>query len=108
MKISSLLKENDNYTSQLRSDINAYPIRLKANGIESIDTDVMVKELTDLGYSITPESLVDFIKNNKYTKTVTVDTIELHSTPATQGPEASDANRAAVKKLAQKATSKRM
>lgn len=109
MKIKSLLSENDNYMSQLKSDLNAYLVRLKANSMESISTDVMVRELKDLGYTINVESLVDLLLKNKYIKKVTADTIELRSTrSASVSPEADDANRAAVKRLAMKATTKRI
>lgn len=109
MDIKSLLSENNNYMSQLRSDLNAYLIRLKANNMESISTDVMVRELKDLGYTINIEALVDILLKNKYIKSATADTIELRSTRSSSvSPEADDANRAAVKKLAMKATTKRI
>ena len=36
---------------------------------------MMVDELTKMGYSVTPESLVDMLANSKYISKVTVDTI---------------------------------
>ena len=59
MKISTLLTENSNSEAQFKSDLNAYLVRLKANNIPSIDTSILVGELNDMGYSTTPESLVD-------------------------------------------------
>lgn len=103
MKISTLLSEN--YKSQLMNDINVYLVRLKANGIPSIGTDIMVRELEDLGHSVTPESLVDLLGSSKYVQNVTVDSIELEGAPTSSND---DTSREAVKRLAKKATQKRI
>ena len=77
MKISLLLKEKANYDAQLKGDINAYLISLKANDIPSITTEMLVRELSGMGYTVDAESLVDLLANSKYISKVTVDTIEL-------------------------------
>jgi len=77
MKISLLLKEKANYDAQLIGDINAYLISLKANDIPSVTMDMMVRELTGMGYTVDAESMVDLLANSKYVSKVTVDTIEL-------------------------------
>ena len=77
MKISALLQERANYDAQLIGDINAYLISLKANDIPSVTTDMMVRELSGMGYTIDAESMVDLLANSKYVSKVTVDTIEL-------------------------------
>ena len=82
MKLTSLLSEDKNYQAQLRNDINAYLVRLKANDIGTVGTDMLVDELTGMGYSITPESLVDLLANSKYVSKVTVDTIDLAGAPS--------------------------
>jgi hypothetical protein len=103
MKISTLLSEN--YESQLQNDINVYLVRLKANGIPSIGTDIMARELNDLGHSVTPESLVDMLANSKYITKVTTDSIELVGAPTSDNK---DDARDTVKKLAVKASKKRI
>jgi hypothetical protein len=77
MKISLLLQEKANYDAQLMGDINAYLISLKANDIPSITTEMMVRELNGMGYTVDEESLVDLLANSRYISKITVDTIEL-------------------------------
>ena len=78
MKLTSLLNEDKNYQAQLRNDLNAYLVRLKANDIGTVGTDMMVDELNDMGYSVTPESLVDMLANSKYISKVTLDLSLIH------------------------------
>ena len=105
MKISQLLSESSNYEKQLKNDVNAYLVRMKANGILSIATDILANELNDMGHTVTPESLVDFLKKSKYTSNVTVDSIELVGAPAEVAKD--NNNRDVVKKLAKKAASEK-
>jgi hypothetical protein len=77
MKIATLLNEKANFDAQLMGDINAYLISLKANDIPSIDTEMLVRELAGMGYTVDEESLVDLLSNSKYVSKVTTDTIEL-------------------------------
>jgi len=106
MKISTLLNEDTNAHVQLINDVNSYLVRLKANGIMTIDTNILVGELNDMGHNVTPESLVDLMKKSKYTSSVTVDSIELVGAPAEQGKKNND--REVVKRLANNATDKRI
>ena len=96
MKISGLLLEKANYDAQLMGDINAYLISLKANDIPSMSMDMMVRELNGMGYSVSPESMVDLLSNSKYVTKVTVDTIELDSKYA----KSDKADKDTVRKLA--------
>lgn len=106
MKIKTLLKEDANSRAQLIDDINAYLVRLKANKIFTIDTNILVNELNDMGHTVTPESLVDIIRKSKYISKVTVDSIDLVGAPAEQGQ--ANHNRDVVKKLAKKATQRNL
>ena len=85
MKISQLLNEDKNYETQLLGDIKAYLIRLKANQIFTIDTNLLVKELNDMGHNVTADSLVDMLRNSKYISNVTTDSIDLVGAPQQQG-----------------------
>ena len=96
MKISTLLLEKANYDAQLMGDINAYLISLKANDIPSVTMDMMVRELSGMGYTVDAESMVDLLSNSKYVTKVTVDTIELDSKYA----KSDKADKDAVRKLA--------
>ena len=105
MKLASLLSEDKNYQAQLRNDINAYLVRLKANDIGTVGTDMLVDELTGMGYSVTPESLVDLLANSKYVSKVTVDTIDLG---APSGGKDREKDSEKVKDLAVKTAKKRI
>ena len=107
MKVASLLNEDKNYQAQLRNDLNAYLVRLKANDIGTVGTDMLVDELTGMGYSVTPESLVDMLANSKYISKVTVDTIDLKGAPPSKGQDA-DKDKEKISKLAVKTAQKRI
>ena len=96
MNFAKLLQERANYNAQLMGDINAYLISLKANDIPSMSMDMMVRELNGMGYSVSPESMVDLLSNSKYVTKVTVDTIELDSKYA----KSDKADKDSVRKLA--------
>jgi hypothetical protein len=98
MNFAKLLQEKANYDAQLMGDINAYLISLKANDIPSMSMDMMVRELNGMGYSVSPESMVDLLSNSKYVTKVTVDTIELDSKYA----KSDKADKDSVRKLAVK------
>ena len=106
MKLASLLSEDKNYQAQLRNDRNAYLVRLKANDIGTVGTDMLVDELTGMGYSVTPESLVDLLANSKYVSKVTVDTIDLAGAPSGGKDREKDSEK--VKDLAVKTAKKRI
>ena len=104
MKISLLLQEKANYDAQLMGDINAYLISLKANDIPSVTTDMLVRELSGMGYTVDAESLVDLLANSKYISKVTVDTIELDHRLNKSG----EADKDSVHKLAVKTAKKKV
>lgn len=105
MKISTLLSEAENYASQLKNDLNMYLTRLKANGVYTIGTEMLSNELDKLGHSVTPESLVGMLANNKYIQSATLDTIDLNGAPTSNGQSA-DENKMKVRSLAANATNK--
>ena len=98
MKISALLQEKANYDAQLMGDINAYLISLKANDIPSVTMDMMVRELNGMGYTVSPESMVDLLSNSKLVTKVTTDTIEIDNKYA----KSDKADKDSVRKLAVK------
>ena len=104
MKIATLLLEKANYDAQLMGDINAYLISLKANDIPSVTMDMMVRELSGMGYTVNAESMVDLLSNSKYVTKVTVDTIELDSKYA----KSDKADKDSVRKLAVKTAKKKV
>jgi hypothetical protein len=105
MRFSSFLAENENYMGQLKNDINVYLTRMKANGINTIGTDLLVKELEGLGHSLTVESLVDLLANNKYVSRATIDSVDLVGSPTSSGQDTAK-DREKVHNLAVKAAKK--
>ena len=87
---------------QLKNDLNIYLTRMKANGINTIGTDLLVRELEGLGHSLTVESLVDLLANNKYVSRATVDSVDLVGSPTASGQD-TDKDREKVHNLAVKA-----
>lgn len=102
MRFSSFLAENENYMGQLKNDLNVYLTRMKANGITTIGTDLLVRELEGLGHSLTVESLVDLLANNKYVSRATVDSVDLVGSPTASGQD-TDKDRERVHNMAVKA-----
>ena len=105
MNFAKLLQEKANYDAQLMGDINAYLISLKANDIPSMSMDMMVRELNGMGYSVSPESMVDLLSNSKYVTKVTVDTIDLENR---YNKNKDDADKKKVRKLAVKTAKKKV
>lgn len=65
-----------------------YLTRLKANGIYTVATDTLSNELDRLGHSVTPEALVDLLKDNKYIQNASVESIDLVGAPSSdQSPD---------------------
>lgn len=87
---------------QLKNDLNVYLTRMKANGITTIGTDLLVRELEGLGHSLTVESLVDLLANNKYVSRATVDSVDLVGSPTASGQD-TDKDRERVHNMAVKA-----
>lgn len=83
MRFSSFLSEN--YMGQLKNDLNVYLTRMKANGIYTIGTEILVRELEGLGHSVTVESLIALLSNNKYVSRATVESVDLVGPPTATG-----------------------
>ena len=105
MKIATLLFEKANYDAQLMGDINAYLVSLKANDIPSISTEMMIRELSGMGYTVDEESLVDLLANSRYISKVTTDTIELVHR---HNKKSDEADKDSVHKLAVKTAKKKV
>jgi hypothetical protein len=105
MRFSKLIESKGNYMAQLANDLNAYFVRLKASGVFTIDTAVMANELEALGYTITPEALVDALTTNQHVANADATTIELVGSNTSPDADA-ETNRKAVHNLAVKAAKK--
>ena len=63
--------------SDFDSDLEDLLIAAKANGITEIEVDSLVAQLNDMGYSVTPDSLISDIEkhDHEFIKNATLNTI---------------------------------
>lgn len=67
----------ENYVDKLQADVMNLLMSMLASGETEIPTDSLVKELNHMGYSVTPNSLADVVKNMKLVKSINQDKIIL-------------------------------
>lgn len=81
MRAWELLFESEE--DRFDADLDDLIIAAKANGLTEIDVDGLVDQLTAMGHSVTPDSLVNSLEkhkhNHKNIKNVTINTITLKS-----------------------------
>jgi len=75
MKIVELLVEN--YTEQLRSDLDNLIVAAKARGITNISTNELVAQMQKMGYDVNPNSLMTVISDNPSISTATPQDVQL-------------------------------
>lgn len=79
MRAWELLLESEE--DKFDSDLDDLIIAAKANGLTEIDVDDLVDQLTAMGHSVTPDSLVNSLEAHKHDhkniKNVTLNTITL-------------------------------
>ena len=68
----------ENYFDKLSADAINLIMTASANGENEIDTQSMVDELNQMGYSVTPQSLAGLFKNNKMVKSINPQKITLN------------------------------
>ena len=63
--------------SDFDSDLEDLLIAAKANGITEVDVESIVDQLNDMGYSVTPDSLLSAIEehDHEFIKNATINTI---------------------------------
>jgi|TARA_B110000444_G_scaffold60236_1_gene56114 hypothetical protein len=69
----------ENYIGELRADAQNLLMSALANGETEISTDSLVKELNQMSYSVTAQSLGDLFKNSKLVKSINPDKIFLNT-----------------------------
>ena len=76
-----LLREDEG--SDFESDVEDLLIAAKANGMQELSVDALVDQLNDMGYAVTPDSLIasleDHEHEHEFIKTITLSTIILKS-----------------------------
>lgn len=68
----------ENYFDKLTADATNLIMTASANGENEIDTQSMVDELNQMGYSVTPQSLAGLFKTNKMVKSINPQKITLN------------------------------
>jgi len=62
MRLKEILSED--YTAELSNDVSNVLVSAKASGIYEIDPDVLVRQLQNMGYSVTVDSLITLLQDN--------------------------------------------
>ena len=67
--------------SDFESDLEDLLVAAKANGLQEIEVDDLVDQLSAMGHSVTPDSLVSSLESqeNNFVKNATLNTITLSS-----------------------------
>jgi hypothetical protein len=104
MRAREILQEN--YAESLETDLNNLLVGAKGNGSEALNTNDLVAQLTQMGYSVNVHSILTLLSRNPNVTSATPTVVNL------QGPEDNQAqastgsgqdNAAHVSSLAQKA-----
>ena len=69
----------ENYFGELKADAQNLLMSALANGETEISTDSLVKELNQMSYSVTAQSLGDLFKDSKLVKSINPDKIFLNT-----------------------------
>ena len=74
-----LLRESEG--SNFESDVEDLLIAAKANGMQELSVDALVDQLNNMGYAVTPDSLIASLESQEnehpFIKTITLNTIVL-------------------------------
>lgn len=74
MKIRDIVREST--MDNIEADLNGLLISAKANGVSSISTDKLVKQMRNFGYSMDTSSILDSLENNPLIQVATVDSVQ--------------------------------
>jgi hypothetical protein len=114
MRARELLAESE---STVESDLTDLLVAAKATDLDELSTQDIADQLTAMGHSVSPDTLVDMLsdKDNKFVKTVTLDKILLkHHTggeggsPDEEGDQWDETPEETTQRLAKKAAMKRV
>lgn len=98
MRAKEILYED--YTERLQSDLANLLVGAKGNGVSTLNTSQLAKELQRMGYSVNNNNIMQLLQNNPNVSSSTPDSITLAGTGSDQ--ESSD-SAARVKDMADKA-----
>lgn len=102
MRARELLEEN--YNQSLESDLSNLLISAKGAGASQLQTDDLVNQMHDMGYSVSVNSLIPLLSNNPAVSNVTPEFITF-AEPEGVSPDAVDDSAARVKDMAADASS---
>jgi hypothetical protein len=104
MRIREILQED--YTERLESDLNNLLISAKGSGSEALNTNDLVAQLQQMGYSVNANSILTLLSTNPNVTSATPKVINLQSPEDDQAQASSGSgqdNADHVSSLAQKA-----
>ena len=77
MRAREFLREDEDYSERLDSDLNNILVRAKASGSFDINTRYVVKQLNQMGYSVSVNSIMPLLSNNPVVLNATPEIIKL-------------------------------
>ena len=104
MRVRELLREN--YQEELSADLNDIITFAKGSGKTRLDTVKLSRKLSDMGYSATPDAIVELLADNHMVTSVTPELIELDVSDAQSAEMDIEDSADKVAKMAQIATKK--
>jgi len=102
MRLFELL---ESYTGELQIDLKDLLISAKARGIDDIETDLIVQQLTNMGYSVSAESLLSMLEKEPMVNSADTSKISLTDVSPVVAGSKNDSEQKVID-LAQKAAKK--
>lgn len=88
MRVKELLHEN--YTDAMANDLMDLLTFAKGAGKSQVDTDTIVRTMDQMGYSVTPESVVELLSGNPVVTNATPESIHLAAENPSSSSDATD------------------
>lgn len=77
MKIKEIIVEE--YVDDLESDVESLLVAARASGINSFPTDKLYKEIKSMGYSVTPNALIDYLSELDMVQSADASVVKLNT-----------------------------
>jgi len=106
MRFKQLVESN--YTKEMEDDITNLLVAVAAEGINTVDTDQLILDLQNMGYSIDKATILDVLNNIGMVANANSETIKLaiNNLSRAMDDRTADSEVTHVKKMAQKQAKK--
>lgn len=71
MRFAELVEREESYSQELRDDAINLLIAAQAQGVRTIEPQQLMKSLTDLGHTLSLESLIDLLQDHPLIQKIT-------------------------------------